>query len=153
MSPVSGSLRPATRADADALAEVHAGAFDAPWSAAAILRFAEDPGGFALAVEAEAGLAGFIVCRVMAGEAEVLTLAVQPGHRRRGVARSLLGGAIALAAQTAGAMFLEVAEDNPAAVALYAQAGFSPVGRRVGYYRRNAAPSVDAIVMRRTLNT
>ena len=147
------SLRRATRADADALAEVHACAFDAPWSAAAILRFAEDPGGFVLAVEAEAGLAGFILCRVMAGEAEVLTLAVRPEHRRRGVARDLIGGAIALAAQTAGAMFLEVAEDNAAAAALYVQAGFSAVGRRPGYYGRRAAPAVDAVVMRRTLNS
>ncbi|HXQ14121.1 MAG TPA: GNAT family N-acetyltransferase [Caulobacteraceae bacterium] len=146
-------LRPASRADADALAQAHASAFDAPWSAADILRFAEDPGGFALAVETGAGLAGFILCRVVAGEAEVLTLAVRPEHRRRGVARDLVEAAAALAARTAGAMFLEVAEDNAAALALYAQTAFSRAGRRPGYYARPGAPAVDAIVMRRTLNS
>jgi ribosomal-protein-alanine N-acetyltransferase len=147
------SLRPATRADAEGLAHVHAGAFDTPWSAGDILRFAEDPGGFALAVEAEAELAGFIVCRVVAGEAEILTLAVRPEYRRRGVARDLVNAAAALAVRTAAAMFLEVAEDNAAALALYAQAGFSRVGRRPGYYARPGAPAVDAVVMRRALNS
>ena len=146
-------LRAATRVDADALAQIHAAAFDAPWSAADILRFAEDPGGFALTAEAEDELAGFILCRVMAGEAEILTLAVPPRRRRRGVARALIGAATVFAARTAGAMFLEVAADNPVAIALYAGAGFSPVGRRVGYYARKGGPAVDAIVMRRTLNT
>jgi ribosomal-protein-alanine N-acetyltransferase len=151
------NLRRATRADADALADLHASAFDAPWSASAILRFAEDPGGFVLTAETEAeteaAMTGFILCRVLAGEAEILTLAVRPEHRRRGVARDLVDAAAALAAPTAAAMFLEVAEDNAAALALYAQAGFSRVGRRGGYYARRGAPAVDAIVMRRALNT
>ena len=146
-------LRAATRVDATALAEVHARAFDAPWSAADILRFAEDPGGFALAAEGADELVGFILCRVMAGEAEVLTLAVRPAQRRRGIARALVDAAALLASQTASAMFLEVADDNPAAVALYAQAGFAAVGRRAGYYARPGAPAADAIVMRRTLNS
>ena len=147
------TLRAATRADAEALAKAHASAFDASWSAADILRFAEDPGGFALAVDGADGVAGFIVCRVLAGEEEILTLAVRPLDRRKGIARELLAAAVALASQTATAVFLEVADDNQAAVALYDQAGFSPVGRRAGYYARPGAPAVDAIVMRRTLNS
>jgi ribosomal-protein-alanine N-acetyltransferase len=90
---------------------------------------------------------------VMAGEAEVLTLAVRPAQRRRGIARALVDAAALLASRTASAMFLEVADDNPAAVALYAQAGFAAVGRRAGYYARPGAPAADAIVMRRTLNS
>ena len=146
-------LRLATAADAAAMAQVHATAFASSWSAGDILRFAEDPGGFALVAETAAGMAGFILCRVMAGEAEVLTLAVRPRSRRRGVARSLVEAALALAAQTAEAMLLEVAEDNPGASSLYAQAGFRTVGRRAGYYARSGAASVDAIVMRRALNS
>ncbi len=147
------NVRPATRADADALAQVHAEAFEAPWTASDILRFAEDPGGFALAAETETGMTGFILCRVMAGEAEVLTLAVRPEHRRRGVARDLVEAAAALAGLTAESVFLEVADDNAAGLALYAGAGFTPVGRRAGYYARSGAPAVDAIVMRRALNS
>jgi ribosomal-protein-alanine N-acetyltransferase len=147
------TVRLATRADADALAEIHAAAFETPWKAGDIRRFAEDPGGFALAAEADGGLAGFILCRVLAGEAEVLTLAVRPGHRRRGLARALVEAALGLAARTAEAMFLEVALDNAGAVALYAGKGFAVVGRRAGYYARRGAPAADALVMRRTLNT
>lgn len=146
-------LRPVTQADGAALAELHAAAFDEPWSAEEILRFAEDRGGFALAVEADGALAGFILCRLIAGEAEVLTLAVRPAARRRGIGRALLEAALALAQPTAESMFLEVAADNPGAVALYQGAGFEPVGRRAGYYGRPGAGSVDAIVMRRALNS
>jgi ribosomal-protein-alanine N-acetyltransferase len=141
-------------ADGAALAEVHAAAFDEPWSADDILRFAVDRGGFALAADAADGaLAGFILCRLIAGEAEVLTLAVRPEARRHGVGRALVAAALGLAKQSATSMFLEVAADNPGARALYEQAGFETVGRRAGYYGRAAAPSVDAIVMRRALNS
>ena len=147
-------LRPATRADGAALAQAHAAAFDEPWTAEDLLRFAEDRGGFAVAAEDDDGaLAGFILCRMIAGEAEVLTLAVRPAARRRGIGRALVEAAVALSATTASAMFLEVAADNPGAVALYAGAGFETVGRRAGYYGRPSGGSVDALVMRRTLNS
>ncbi len=147
------NLRPVTRADGAALAELHAAAFDEPWPADDILRFAEGRGGFALAVEDGGALVGFILCRLIAGEAEVLTLAVRPAARRRGIARALLEAALGLAQPTAETMFLEVAADNPGAVALYEGAGFETVGRRAGYYGRAGGGSVDAIVMRRTLNS
>ena len=147
------SLRLATPADAAALAEVHATAFDRPWTGDEILRFAEDRGGFAIAAEDDGDLSGFILCRAMAGEAEILTLAVRPDRRRRGVARLLVEAATAFASQTVGAMFLEVAEDNPGALALYEQSGFTAVGRRGGYYARPGAPAAAAIVMRRALNS
>ena len=146
-------LRPATRADGAALAALHAAAFDEPWSADDILRFAEDRGGFALVADERDEPAGFILCRLIAGEAEVLTLAVRPQLRRRGVGRALLEAAIALARPSAETMFLEVAADNPGAAALYAGAGFEAVGRRAGYYGRAGADSVDALVMRRALNS
>jgi ribosomal-protein-alanine N-acetyltransferase len=147
------SPRRATRADGEALARAHAASFAASWSAKDILRFAEDPGGFALIAEEGGETAGFILCRVMAGEGEVLTLAVPPPFRRRGVASALLDAALALAAPTANAMLLEVAADNPGALALYARAGFRTVGQRSGYYARPGARPVDAIVMRRALNS
>ena len=149
-------LRGAMREDGAALAALHAAAFDQPWLADDILRFAEDRGGFALVADAgddgSEAPAGFILCRMIAGEAEVLTLAVAPAARRRGIGRALLEAAIVLARPTADTMFLEVAADNPGAAALYAGAGFETVGRRAGYYGR-AGGSVDALVMRRALNS
>jgi ribosomal-protein-alanine N-acetyltransferase len=147
-------VRPASPADAVALGQVHAEAFEAPWTGEEILRFARDPGGAALVAEAGDGqVAGFILCRLIAGEAEVLTLAIRTAARRRGVATRLVDAAIELTRISADSMFLEVAEDNPGAIALYARTGFEPVGRRAGYYARRGIPAVDAIVMRRTLNS
>lgn len=148
------NLRPARSEDAAALAAVHASAFPAPWSAEEIRRLGEDRGGFALVVEGEDGAAvGFILCRAIAGEAEILTLAVRPSARRRGVAAALVQAAAALAAETAEALLLEVAADNAGAIALYEGAGFSRVGRRAGYYARAGGAAMDALVMRRALNS
>lgn len=129
--------------DAAALAEIHAEAFGAPWDAAA---FADLLGQSGVIAVAEAD--GFILIRVVADEAEILTLAVRPAARRRGIAARLTAQAAA-AAQARGAtrLFLEVAEDNAAARALYASLGFEPAGRRRGYYTRKDGPAVDALIL------
>ena len=146
-------LRAADASDVLALARVHAAAFDHPWPPEAFTELMAGPGVFALA--ATDGLpVGLILMRAIAGEAEVLTLAVAPTHRRLGAARALLeaglGQARVLGAQSA---FLEVAADNAAAIALYSAAGFAQVGRRAGYYRRTGAAPVDGLVLSRALNT
>lgn len=141
-------LRGAWSHEAEALARVHAAAFDHAWSATEISQLLDGPGGFALLVENAEPLA-FILCRAIAGEAEILTLAVEPAARRRGLARALVEAA-AGAARMAGAeaMFLEVAHDNVAALALYEAAGFTRAGLRRGYYDRGPAGNADAVVMR-----
>jgi ribosomal-protein-alanine N-acetyltransferase len=147
------TLEPARPQSAEALARVHATSFDQPWKAADIAELLTAPGGFGLALLERGAPLAFILVRAIAGEAEILTLAVDPSARRRGVARALVEAAL-LTAQTAGAeaMFLEVAADNAAALALYAGAGFSRVGARPGYYPRETG-AIDAFVMRRDLNT
>ncbi|MFI4936266.1 MAG: GNAT family N-acetyltransferase [Caulobacterales bacterium] len=148
------NLRSASADEAEALAEIHAAAFETPWSGRDIAELMAGRGAFALAAETpERALAAFILCQVIAGEAEVLTLAVRPSWRRKGLARALLEAALGLAGETASAMFLEVAADNLGALALYEAAGFAPVGRRSGYYLGRAGPGADAVVMRRTLNS
>ena len=146
-------LEPIGAEAADALAAAHALAFDHGWSARDIADILASPGAFALAVRLDDTPRAFILCRAIAGEAEVLTLAVDPLLRRQGVARALLTAAIG-AAEAAGAdvLFLEVAADNEAALGLYAGAGFVRGGARRGYYRR-ADGAIDAIAMRRDLNS
>jgi ribosomal-protein-alanine N-acetyltransferase len=150
-------LRPATAQDAAALAEVHARAFDAPWDAPwdaeAIETLMGMPGGFAVVAETDGRAGGFILCRSVAGEAEILTLAVIPQARRGGVGRALVEAAAGLAAGSARSLFLEVAADNAAAIGLYLTAGFEAVGRRAGYYQRAGAAAQDALVLRRSLNS
>ncbi|OJU09505.1 MAG: hypothetical protein BGN86_14205 [Caulobacterales bacterium 68-7] len=135
-------------ADAEALARAHALSFDRPWSAEEFSDLLSSPGVFGFS-----GPNGFILCRAAAGEAEILTLAVDPDARRAGLGRALVELAMNVAALAgAESMFLEVAEDNAPAQALYTAAGFGLAGRRPRYYRR-ADREIDALVMRRDLNS
>ena len=86
---------------------------------------------------------GLVLARAVAGEGEILTLAVAPHRRRAGIGRALLGQA--LAAVPDMPWFLEVAAANTAARALYASAGFAPCGLRREYYPGGG----DAVVLRR----
>lgn len=133
------------------LATLHARCFSTPrpWSAAEFDEILADPLVFLL-VE---GDAGFLVGRAVAGEAELLTLAVAPEARRRGLGQRLVSRFLYQARlRGADSAFLEIAADNDAAQAVYARAGFLPAGRRRGYYRGAEGASVDALVLRRALD-
>ncbi|NBU26711.1 MAG: GNAT family N-acetyltransferase, partial [Caulobacteraceae bacterium] len=123
-----------------------------PWSAAEIAALLDSPG--TLALQMSEDRKGFVMVRALAGEAEILTLAVAPEGRRQGQARALMQAAIVQAlARQAETLFLEVAADNAAALGLYEGLGFEMAGRRKGYYDRGAAsPRIDALVMRLCLN-
>ena len=128
---------------AKALAELHAEAFDAPWSAAAFADLLTQDG---VVLGGEEG--GFILIRAVADEAEILTLAVRPEARRRGLGARLVRAATGRAAELgATRLFLEVAEDNVAAQALYASLGFAAAGRRPRYYPRAEGSAVDALIL------
>jgi ribosomal-protein-alanine N-acetyltransferase len=145
-------LRTAQLADAPAMARAHASAFHAGWRASEIAKLMRFAGGFG--VVADDGEAGFILVCAIAGEAEILTLAVPPALRRQGVGRALLAAATGLAAEAgAESMFLEVAEDNAAARALYLGAGFVVAGRRRDYYALADGTRSDALVLRLDLNS
>ena len=92
------------------------------------------------------------LARAGGGECEIITLGVVPEQRGAGAAATLMRAIIARAGELdTEEMLLEVADDNPAAIALYKSAAFEPVGRRKDYYRDADGAGVDAIVMRRSL--
>lgn len=127
----------------EVLAAIHAEAFETPWDATSLSGLLASPGVFAV-TEPD----GFILIRVVADEAEILTLAVRPAARRSGLGAQLVEAAIVRAAAlSAERMFLEVAEDNVAARALYARTGFVEAGRRRGYYARADGSREDALVL------
>ena len=133
-----------------ALATLHACAFTTPrpWSEDEFAGWLADPLGFLL-VE---GDAGFLLGRAVAGEAELLTVAVAPEARGRGLGRRLVARFLYQARlRGAEVAFLEVAEDNAPARAVYAGAGFAESGRRRGYYRTPEGRAVDALVLHRVL--
>uniref|UniRef100_B0T148 [Ribosomal protein bS18]-alanine N-acetyltransferase n=1 Tax=Caulobacter sp. (strain K31) TaxID=366602 RepID=B0T148_CAUSK len=134
------------------LADLHDRAFPRPWSAEAFETLLKGPGAFAVLGESDEPK-GFILCRAVAGEAEILTVAVDPAARRRGWGAALVEMAAGIARETGAVeMFLEVAADNIAAIKLYQATGFERVGLRKGYYP-HADGAKDAVVMRRTLNS
>ncbi len=132
-----------------AMAALHAACFTTPrpWSEAEIGGLLDGPGCFAVT---EPG--GFALGRAIAGEAELLTIAVDPARRREGLGRRLLdafeAGAVARDAETA---FLEVSAENTAAIALYLAAGYAENGRRKGYYHAPDGRRIDALAMARAL--
>ena len=130
----------------DQLAATHAAAFtrERPWSATEFAALLSQ--GFCFAT---GDARSFALVRVVADEAELLTLATDPRYRRRGLAAAVMSDWMAEARRRGAARaWLEVAADNDAALALYAGAGFCVLGRRSGYYpRRGGRPAVDALTM------
>lgn len=94
---------------------------------------------------ADSKVAAFCAWRQTApDEAELLNLAVDPAYRRQGAASALLEE---LARVTRGAIFLEVAEPNENAIALYRKAGFEAIDIRKGYY---SGGKINAVVMKKS---
>ena len=149
--------RPLGALDLDRAARLHHEAFvpmgERGWTRQDIAGLLASPGTAGFLLEAKSGDVGMAICRVAADEAELLTVAVSPRHRRRGAGRRLLAAVIEQV-HRAGArtLFLEVGVDNPAARGLYDSLGFIVAGRRAGYYARADGPPADAVIMRLTLN-
>ncbi len=138
--------------DAAALARLHARSFRRGWSDGEFERLLFERNVIAHRATRGGALDGFILSRIAAGEAEILSVAVAPARRGRGLARSLLDLHLRrLAGLGAHAVFLEVDEDNAAARRLYARAGFHEVGRRTGYYPQPGGAAATALVLRRDL--
>jgi len=149
------TLQRATPAHAAAMALIHAAAFlpAERWGPDAMALQLSLPGAYGficlLPLPKGEGAGGFILARVAADEAEVLTLAVTPSSQSRGLGRRLLQAALDHArTHGAASMFLEVSPANVPALALYARAGFAPVGRRPRYYPGGG----DALVLRRAIS-
>lgn len=133
-----------------ALAAIHAACFTVPrpWSGAEIAGLVAAPGAV-LAQHPQ----GFALARVAAGEGELLTIAVRPEARGRGIGAALLSEILAgAAARGAERIFLEVAADNAAALALYQRGGFAVCGRRKGYYVAPDGHRIDALILARPVD-
>jgi ribosomal-protein-alanine N-acetyltransferase len=150
------TLRDATLAYAPLLAALHARSFAEAWGEEAMARLLASPGVSALLAltrqnEGEVPV-GFILMRLAAEEAEILTVCVLPKERGKGIGGRLLEGALdALRAHGASAVFLEVGLLNAPARRLYERAGFVEIGRRRGYYRDPTGLDEDAVTLRRAL--
>lgn len=140
-------------ADAAGCAALHAGSFAHPWSAVEFESLLADSACVADGLGEKSKIAGFILSRKAADEAEILTVVVEPPARRKGLARRILGAHLAhLAALGVTHVFLEVEDGNGAALALYQRFGFAETGRRRSYYAKADGRRADALTMRLTMD-
>jgi len=145
-------LSEATARDTAAIAALHGASFQRGWSEIEIEQMLLERNIVAHRVTLGRSLHGFILSRLAAGEAEILSVAVVAARRGRGLARLLLNLHLRrLAGLGVQAVFLEVDEDNEPARRLYHRAGFREVGRRPGYYQKAPGVAATALVLRRDL--
>ncbi len=145
------ALSEAGTRDAAAMARLHGASFRRGWSDGEFERLLAERNVVAHRALVGRTLAGFVISRLAAGEAEILSIAVAAARRGRGLARRLIELHLRrLAGLGCRTVFLEVDEDNQPARRLYRRAGFLEVGRREAYYSKDAGPSA-ALVLRRDL--
>ena len=143
--------------DLDRASHLHREAFEPMgergWTRQDVAGLLASPGVAGFLLTEGASDIGMAICRVVADEAELLTVAVDPAHRRCGAARLLLDAVVdRVRGDGARTLFLEVGADNPGARALYDSLGFTTAGRRAGYYARHGRPAADAVIMRLNLS-
>lgn len=130
-----------------AVAAIEKACFSAPWSEDALR---EELGkGIFLVAARERETVGYIGCQTVLDEGYITNVAVAPDCRRHGIGRKMVR-ALVSHARDRGLSFvtLEVRASNAAAIALYANEGFRPVGTRRHFY---TSPSEDAVLMTRFL--
>ncbi len=153
MAPAGLHIEPGQLRDAAELARIHATGFYRGWPEAEFASFlAERDTPVYIACDARRRIAGFALVRIAADEAELLTIAVDPKWRGKRVGQALLKAAFDdLLMSPARRMFLEVSEDNAAAIALYGRHGFAAISSRKGYYPKPDGSAATALVMARDL--
>jgi tRNA threonylcarbamoyladenosine biosynthesis protein TsaB len=129
------AVRPALAEESPVLARLQAETMNRPWGDSFVRDLLATGGGRGFLAESGNDPCGFALVRVVADEAELLAIGVSPHERRRGVAAALLNAAVAALTQSGTrSLFLEVDENNLAAIGLYRRAGFRDVGVRKDYY-------------------
>jgi [ribosomal protein S18]-alanine N-acetyltransferase len=144
--------------DCHDVAELHAQRFARPWNDGEFVSLLLQPNSFGFVVRQtnalmfKPQLSGFVLAREVAGEAEILTIAVHDKAARCGLGWRLMQGAMREARARGGeTMFLEVDDGNLSAIGLYRKLGFGKVGERPAYYTDANGHRSSALVMQRDL--
>ena len=150
---------PAVRAgsrprDSDAAAKLHAASFYRGWPKEDIAAYIMDTDTPTLVVcDQKRKVAGFAMLRLLGDDVELMTIAVDPKYRGKGVGAALMRACFEdLLMTPSKRMILEVAADNPAAIRLYEKLGFTKISERKGYYARADGQPATALVMARSLD-
>ena len=140
-------IRRLTYSDLPQVISIERQAFPTPWSLSMFVLELSKPSGICLAALVNGRLAGYLVCSRYDTVWHVMNVAVDPRHRRGGIASRLMDHLFETADRPHEQYTLEVRESNRAAIALYERFGFRGAGHRRGYYHDNRE---DALIMWRT---
>ncbi len=139
--------------DARKLSELHGASFNRGWSETEFEQLLAERNTLTHRLRAGNRTIGFIISRLAADEAEILSVAIDSAWRGRGLSHNLLQTHLGhLAGRGIRTIFLEVEETNLPAVRLYQHCGFQVVGRREQYYRDPSGQLLSALVMQRDLS-
>ncbi len=142
----------AKSSDAHAIATLHRGSFCKGWREADVQGLLKSAGSLAFIIRIDAQLAGFLLARSLCGEAEIISLAVDRLHRRRGLASRLLAALeTGLVRDRCTRIFLEVDETNVDAIQLYYRYGFEKAGLRKNYYASQRGQRTNALVLMKNI--
>ena len=147
------AIEPATSRDAWRLAQLHGASFHRGWGEGEFEQMLRERNTLVHRLRQGRNIIGFAVSRMAEDEAEILSIAVDPKHRGRGLSRNLLLTHLGhLAGHGVRTVFLEVEENNQPARQLYTRAGFTVSGRRERYYQQPDGEPLNAMLMRRDLS-
>lgn len=139
------TFRPMTQDDADAIAELEEKSFAMPWSREDFWHEAQNELATYIVCELDGKIVAYAGAWVSFNQAEVMSVAVEPSLRGKGIGTILFGKLIEeVKLRGATAITLEVRPSNTAAIKLYESFGLKSVGRRRGYYIDNGE---DALIM------
>ncbi len=146
---MSFRFRELEKADLDKVMEIENASFTEPWSRNSFETALDAEANHFIAVENEGTLIGYAGIGVAADEGELLTIAVEEKHRKKGVASKLLEYVLIFAEEWGlWSIYLEVRVSNEAALKLYHKYNFDEIGKRKGYYTN---PPEDACLMQRVI--
>lgn len=131
--------------EAQLAADLENACLSTAWSKEQILNIPD----YAIYISAFEGetLCGIASMYAVAGEGQIMNLAVSENHRRRGIANGLMNELTLYALdKNCDIITLEVAEDNLSAISLYEKCGFVSVGKRNGFYNGK-----NALIMEKKL--
>lgn len=132
------------------ISALHGKLFGTAWDETAVLQLLEHPASTSLVavIGKPQHIVGFVIGQLAADESEILSIGVSPDWQRAGLGTMLVEGLTRASRRgEATRLFLEVAEDNAAARALYGKLGFAEVGRRKAYYERGNGERADALIL------
>lgn len=132
--------------DISGVSKIEERCFSDPWSLEAVREGLENSLDTWLVLKEKEGILGYCVFRIIAGEGELLRIAVLPEFQGRGLSKKLMDQMVEYSRKRkAETMFLEVRESNEKARNLYRSYGFSEEGIRKDYYRN---PVENAVIMK-----